>query len=528
MIACANVANLLLARAASRQREISVRLAIGAGRGRIVRQLLTESALLAGVGAAIGVALASVGSDAIVRLISEGPAVSAGVALDLSPNARVLAFTSLVAAVTTLLFGMAPAFTATTAATTLASTVNAGSGRATSARGHLGAVLVIAQVAISVLLLVGAGLFIRTLWNLRTFDPGFRRDGVLLVDVDARRAGYQGDALKAFNQDVLAAVGRVPGVEVASFSSVPPLNGGGISFSIAVNGQPIRPDEIAINFIGPRYFETLLTPIVRGREFAIGDDAAAPGVAVVNQAFVRQYMASGDPLAQRVSIVGGFGRALGELQVVGVVGDAVYERLREPPPPMVFAPYLQLRDRQLGGGPITMEVRTASSLTRVAAAIRAEVQPKLSVTMPLQIRTLAQQIEGGLSQARLMAALAGAFGALALSLVAVGLYGLLAYTVARRTNEIGIRLALGAQRAQVLRHVVGDALRMVALGAVCGLPATWAASRFASSMLFGVTTGDPVTIGGAVALLMLTGVLAAYFPARRAANVDPIVALRCE
>jgi putative ABC transport system permease protein len=521
LIACANVANLLLARATARQREIAVRLAIGAGRGRLVRQLLTESALLSAAGAALGIVVASVGSEFLVALISTGPTLptaSDTIALDLSLNWHVLAFTGLVAVSTTMLFGLAPAIKATVVTPVLAMTATGS--RVTASRGRLAPSLVTAQVSISLLLLIGAGLFVRTLQNLRTLDRGFHHEGVLLVDVDGRRAGYRGPRARAFYQQVLAISERVPGVTVASFSSVTPLLGGGISMGIALNGQPISGEEIHFNLVAPRYFETMRTPVVLGREFTSRDDEAAPGVAIVNEAFVRRYMPIGNPLGQRVSVVGP--RDSEQSLVVGVVRDAVYETLRQAPPPTVYVPYLHR-----GSDPVTFEIYAVGSLAQVASAIRSEVQPKLPGT-PLRIRTLTAQLETSLVQERLMASLATSFGVLALVLAGVGLYGLLAYTVARRTNEIGIRVALGAERSQMLWLMMNDALQMIAWGTAIGLLAAWAASRLISSMLFGLTGTDPSTVAGATGLLVLVGALAGFLPARRASAIDPMVALRHE
>jgi len=298
--------------------------------------------------------------------------------------------------------------------------------------------------------------------------------------------------------------------------------GGGVIMPIAVNGQPIGSEELHFNQVAPRYFETLGTPFVLGRDFTIRDDATAPGVAVVNEAFVRQYMPNGSPLDQRVSVVG----SRPERQVIGVVKDAVYETLRETPPPTVYVPYLQT-NLQTNGGAVALEVFAAGSLAQVASALRAEVQPKLA-GKPMKMRTLTARLESSLVQERLMATLASAFGVLALVLSSVGLYGVLAYTVVRRTNEIGIRVALGAARSQVIALVMSSAIRMLALGVAFGLAAAWAASRVISSMLFGLTANDPTTIAVALTVLLVTGLLAAYLPARRATRIEPLAALRCE
>jgi predicted permease len=518
VIVCVNVANLMLARATTRQREVAVRMAIGASRGRVVRQLLTESALLAVAGAALGLVFASWGSQVLVGLISSsqtGPDAAKAIALDLGANWLVLVFTSLVTVSTTMFSGLMPAFQSTRMA--LATAMNASSIRLTGSRGRTAGVLVTAQLSVSLLLLIGAGLFLQTLRNLRTLDRGFRHEGVLLVDVDAQRAGLKGPALRAFNQEVLAIAERLPGVKIASMSSVTPLLGGGISQTVAVNGQSIGPAEVHFNSVAPRYFDTMQTPIVLGRDFTLRDDATAPRVAIVNEAFVREYMVTGHPLEQRVSI----GGHPGDLQVVGVVKDAVYETLRQTPPPTVYSAYGQ------DGGTVTLEIYAPGSLEHVASAIRARVQPKLA-GKPVRIRSFTTQLESSLVRERLVATLAGVFSALAMVLTAVGLYGLLAYTVVRRTNEIGIRLALGAQPSQVLRLVMTDAARMIAVGIALGLPAALATSRLISSMLFGLSSNDPTTIMAAVIVMSVTGLLAGFLPARRATMVDPLTALRCE
>jgi putative ABC transport system permease protein len=524
VIACANVANLLLARAVFRQREMAVRLAIGAGPARIVRQLLTESACLAALGTAVGVGMAAVAGPALVRLISGAADAGAGVVmLDLSPKGQVLAFTIAIAAVTTLLFGLAPAFRASGASANLAGALNAGSARAPRAR--VGRALVVAQVSLSLLLLISAGLFIRTLENLRTLDPGFRSQDVLLVKVDATRAGYDRAVLRRFNQSVVALAEGLPGVQSASLSLVPPLLGGGISLPIAVDGRPIEAagGESAVNIVAPRYFETLGTPVLRGREFTPDDNDSAPRVAIVNEAFARRYLGSGDPLRQRLSVAGFGPLESRNAQIVGLVKDAVYERLRDAPPPTVYAPY-----EQMGDGGVTVQVYAPGALTTVAAAIRTVVQPTLPATVPLQIYTMNEQIERGLVQERVMALLGTTFGVLALALAAVGLYGVLSYAVAGRTNEIGIRIALGAKRPQVLWAVMRDAVWMLALGVALGLPMAWIVSRLAASLLFGLSPNDPATVTGAAAVLLVVGLAAGVFPARRASQVDPVVALRRE
>ena len=519
LVACVNMATLLLARASTRDRELTLRSALGASRGRLIRQLLTESALLAVLGAALGLVVAFWGSHALIQLMttgSTGPDAVNPIALDVGPNWSVVTFAMLAAVLTTFLFGMAPAWRLTSA--TPASAMNAASPRLLRPGGRGARLLVAAQVAISLPILIGAGLFARTLDNLRTLDRGFRHEDVLLVDLDARRTGKDQDALRAFYQQTLAFVEQLPNVKATSLSAVTPLMGGGISLPIAVNGQTVGSGEMHVNVIAPRYFDVLGTPFVLGRDFTNRDDATSPRVAIVNQAFVRQYLKDQAPLGQRVSVVG----SPQDMQVVGVVGDAVYESLRQTPPPTVYTAYLQGRVDTA-----TLEIHAPGSLAQVAAAIRAEVQSKLA-GKPLRVRTLTGQLESGLVQERLMTTLATTFGVLALSLAVVGLYGVLAFNVARRTGEIGVRIALGARQSQVLREILYEAGRMVALGIAIGLPIAWMASRVVSSMLFGVTAHDAFTTVVAIAVLACAAFVAAFLPARRAARVDPLVAIRCE
>ncbi len=496
LIACANIANLLLARASARQREIAVRLAIGAGRGRIIRHLLTESALLSTCGAALGIGLAWFGSSFVVQLFSSGQ--NYPVMLDVTPQGHVLLFTTLVAVATAMLFGIAPAFRATSAGPVAA--LRDASAHVAGSRTRFGSALVVLQVSVSLLLLVGAGLFVGTLRNLRHLDPGFRHEGVLIVKMN--RTGTD-------RRELLDRIGRLPGVVSVSFSNNTVLSGGLIrSVASLPGGAPVAVDS---DWIGPRYFETLGTPMLEGREFTLYDDKTAPRVAIVNQTFVRHFFPDGHPLGRHF---------LTDLppvdtQIVGVVEDARSHSLRDQALPAVYVPSFA------SGGVGNIEVRVAGSIAQVVSELRRELHPA-------DIYPLTQQVEKTLVQERLMATLAGSFGTLALVLASIGLYGLLAYAVARRVNEIGIRMALGAERADVLRMVIRDALRLLGLGMALGLPAAWAASRWVSSMLFGLTPMDPMTILAATALLTGFGLLAGFLPALRASRVDPMVALRYE
>jgi putative ABC transport system permease protein len=514
VIACVNVTMLLLARASSRSREMAVRLAVGAGRARIVRQLLMESALLASIGAMVGVGIAQVASRSLVALLSSGRA--SPLVLDLALNLRVLTFTAFVAMATSLLFGIAPAFRTTSVAP--AETLVATSSRIAGPRRRLGQALVVAQVSLSLVLLVGAGLFVRTLQNLRGVDRGFRHEGVLLVDVDGRQSGYTGARLAAFNGELLERVRRLPGVATASYSSVTPLSGGAITHTMAIGGRRIL-GEIYFNNVGPRYFGTLSTSVVQGREITDKDVAGAPGVVIVNQAFVRRYLPNSDPIGQHLSQVSDSGV---DFEIVGVVQDAAYETLRELPRPTIYASYLQR-----GGGPVTFEIHAPGALDQVASAIRAELQPSLP-GVPVQVRTLTAQLERSLVQERLMAVLAGAFGVLALVIAATGLYGLLAYSVTQRTAEIGVRVAFGASYGRVIGMVLSQSLGLIGVGLVVGMLGAAIVGRYLSGMLYGLTALDSGTYMAAALILTLVAVLASYAPARRAASVDPLTALRSD
>jgi predicted permease len=508
LIACANVASLLLARASARQREIAVRLAIGAGRGRIVRQLLIESTLLSLIGAAVGVGLAWVSGRFLVNLISTGPDP---IAFDVTPNWHVLGFTSAVAIATGVSFGAAPAFQATRAGPSSALKENA---RMSGSRSRLLPSLVSAQVALSLVLLAGAGLFVRTLHNLQNLDPGFSAEGVLLVDLEGRRT--------AVPRELLEDVQRLPGVVSASLSTHTPLSGSVWSEPAVPAGQPI-PERDNAYFIGAgsRFFATMQIHLLSGREFTDRDSADGPAVAVVNEVFAQRYLANQNPVGQHLwASVRGQRR---DLEIVGLVKNTNAAGLRAAPPPTVYVAYAQLT----GDFPTTLAVRAAGPLGRVSSAIQQALQSKLPGA-PIDVRPLSAQVEATIVQERMMATLAGGFGLLALTLACVGLYGLLAYSVAQRTKEIGIRMALGAQGTRVVALVLKGGARLVLIGIALGLPAAWAAARWVESMLFGLTPTDPAAIGGAIVLLTTAAQLAAYLPARLASRLDPLTALRHE
>ena len=529
LIASANFANLLLARGASRSKEIALRFAIGAGRGRIVRQLLTESLTLSSAGAVFGIGLAMAGSRMLVALMPGRQAVM----LDLRPDALVLLFTTAIALITGIVFGLLPAWKATAMGPGAA--LKADAGITPRTRSRLLPTLVVSQVAVSLVLLFGAGLFVRTLQNLEQIDPGFRSEGVLLVNLDARRGGYTGTRLIALYQELLGQFQRLPGVVSASISNNTPLNGGIWSGYVSINGQPFTKETAHNNIIGPHYFETMGTPLVLGRDFDEHDGPNTTPSAIVNEAFVRKFIPDGHPLGQQVSTSI---PTYPPFQIVGVVRDTVSQSLREKAPPFLYLPYLQILDRGVdSSGNITnsalatatYEIRISGSMARTAALLRDQMREKFPGTPgQILIEGMTEQVNRTLVQERLLAALGACFGALALVLAAVGLYGLLAYTVARSTSEIGIRMALGARRSEVLGLILRAAMKLLTAGVIVGVPAAWAASRVIAAMLFGLTPVDPVTTLAATALLGAAVLFAALLPALRASRVDPMVALRYE
>ena len=527
LIACANVANLLLSRATTRQREIAVRLAIGAGRRRIIRQLLTESVILASLGGVLGLVLAYWATSVLITFMSSG---RNPIALSVRPDLRVLAFTALISAVTGVLFGLAPAYR--TSHIDLTGVLKDASSSSGLGRGRVrlgfGKALVVSQVAMSLLLLVGAGLFVRTLESLEKVDLGFNRRNVLLFGLDPTLGGYKDERLLSFYQEVQSCLESLPGVRSASSSSNT-LIGGGVSIDgLLIEGRPApRPDDASLavyfNNVGPRFFETMGIPLVLGRTIGPQDTSAAPKVAVINERLARKFLAGSNPVGRRFGM--GDSKSRGEIEIVGVVGDAKYADVRREVPPTVYVPYAQ----HLGSlREMHFEVRTAGDPSQMVPAVRRVVQD-LDRNLPLfDVKTQVEQINQTIFQERLFTKLSSFFGLLAVTLTAVGLYGVMAYAVARRTNEIGFRVALGAGQRAILGMVMRDALALVVLGIALGAPAALAAGRLVSSLLFGLTPADPLTIVGASLVMILVAAVAGYLPARWASQVDPMVALRYE
>jgi len=520
LVACANVANLLLARSTARRKEIAIRLAIGAGRQRVIRQLLAESLVLATLGASLGLLFARYGSWILLQSVS-GKA-QAIIPLDIGFNGQVLAFTTIVTVVVGLLFGIAPALrvTAQGPGAVLKGTLPV-------ARGRLGAILVGAQVALSLLLLVAAGLFVRTLRNLEMVDLGFRHQGVLMLDLDGRRAvgtGPQADSrIRMLYRESLDALRQVRGVQSVSVSNFTPVSGGFWSQSVLINGAHVSEEEPAFFAVSPDFFAALSIRLQEGRDFTLRDTDGAPAVVIVNQEFVRRYMPGGHPLGQRVSA--GDSRYWQDMEIVGVAGNATPYSLREPARPCVFVPFFQQAAGRMGFG--TFEIKAAGSLSGISSAVEAAIRPNVP-GMPLKVRAFTDQVENAMGREILMAQLAGFFGLVALILATVGLYGLLSYMVNQRTPEIGIRMALGAHRSYILKTILGGALRLTMLGVLLGLPAVWWSSRLIETMLYGLKPNDPWTIAACVALLALAGLSAALLPAIRASRLDPIAVLKYE
>ncbi len=517
LIACANVGNLLLARASARQKEISLRLALGSGRARLLQQMLTESMLLASLGGVVGLLIARWSADFSLMLISSRPDIP----LELRFDARVLGFTVLVTVVTAIAFGLAPAWRAARV-DFISSLREQGSG-ASARRGRwsLRETLVVSQVAVSLLLLIGAGLFLRSVQNLRAEEIGFTPEGVLLVDVDPQGGGLAEEQLLGLYAEVLERLEAIPEVKSASFSYYTPFSGIGWRTGASVDGhEPQSPDDLMIrmNAVTADHLETVGIPLLEGRPIRPEDIEGAPRVAVVNQAFARHFFGSESAIGKRFGIDGS--DSARDILIVGVAADIKYYDVRDEPLRFVYFPVAQLVD-YLG----SIEVRTDGDAAALAPVVRAAIADVSRQLPILGTRTLTAQVERTLHQDRLFSRLTSLLGMLALLLASIGLYGVLAYSVARRTDEIGVRIALGAGKRQVLWMILKDGLRLVFLGVFFGIPAAIAAGQLTSSLLYGLEPTDPVTI--LVATLSLTAVaaFAGFLPAWRAARLDPVVAL---
>lgn len=539
LIACANVASLLLARAAVRQREIAIRLAVGAGRSRLVSQLVVESLVVSLLGGLAGIAFALWGVRALLTFM---PKRVIPIQLDLSPDWRVLGFSFGVSVAAGLLCGIVPALRATRPSLTSA-LKNEITAIGRRVRFDLRRGLVIVQVAVSLLLMIGAGLFVRSLQNLRSLDPGFLRESVLLVGVDPQQSGYKGQRLRDYYDRLLARVQSFPNVRSASLANITPLAGWRWNSDVAIEGYQWKPDEkpyIDFNAVAPGYFQTLGIPILLGRDFRTEDNPAVtrdpqhtssedeqnlgppPPVAIINQAMARRFFHHESPIGRHFAMGDKFdaGKAF---EIIGVVKDAKYFNVREPVESMIYVPVWRF-----GASSNTLCIRTSGRPEQVAGAVRREAATLNPAIPVLQELTLEDQFDNTIAQERFVTTLCSFFGSLAVLLTAIGLYGVMAHAVTSRYREIGVRMALGADSGSVLRLVLRDTALMIGAGAGIGLPAAFALTRLVSSFLYGLTPQDPMSIGLATAAMVAVTALAGYIPARRATKVDPIIALRYE
>jgi len=524
LIACANLANLLLARASAREREVAVRLALGASRARLIRQLLSESALLAVAGAVAGGFLAAALSRTLIACVStpDNP-----VFLDMPTDWRVLGFAAVLAISTTLLFGLAPALRAGNVEP--GSALKAGGRGMTAGREHfrLQRILVAAQVALSVVLLAGALLFARSLQNLMTRNTGFQQNGVLIANLDTSPLNLSLQQGPSLEQNLLEHICALPGVAAAAISERSPVSGSS-SNDWVLDAKGDHPNGASWeDYISPGYFETMEIPLIAGRDFTIDDNVTSPKAAIVNETFIRKFLGGTTlPIGERIRVWAPPGKPARYYQVVGLVKDSVYEDMHAPMVPVMYFARAQSDEPQLFTGPHLL-VRSRGGFAGLLNSVKDEivsVNPEINI----QFKLLRTQIHDSLLQDEQMATLCGFFGGLALLLAAVGLYGVISYTVAQRTNEIGIRMALGSQRAGVIRLILSEVASLVAIGLAVGVGLTLAGSKFASSMLFGLKPRDPLTLALTVLILAAIGFAASFLPARRASRLDPMTALRYE
>jgi predicted permease len=523
LIACANVANLLLARSASRASEITVRLAVGAGRRRLVRQLLTESVLLAALGGAVGVLFAFWGKEALAAMGStRGSFLPPGD--DYSLNWRVLGFTIAVSLLTGILFGLAPAWRATKLDLTSALKVS-NRGSSGIVRSRLIKVLVITQVAMSLVLLVGAGLFVRTLRNLEHVDVGFNQENLLLFTLKPSAAGYKNEKLVQFYEQLLPRLDAIPGARSATFGAIPLIAHYVNNTSLILPGETAESahDHMTnVQVVRDNYFATMQIPLLRGRGFAPQDDEHAQRVAIVSETLARKFFPNQDPIGKRI---GTDPKTVGKIEIVGVVRDTKYNSQREDTEPLIYLPWQQEIDQV---GEMFFAVRVTGDPLSLVPAVRQAVR-ETDVNLPVtRVSTQIKQTRESLTEERTFAGLVTFFGGLALLLASIGLYGVMAYSVTQRRHEMGIRMALGARAIDVLRLVIKNGATLALIGIALGLAGAFAATRLMKSLLFGVTTTDATTFAVVSALILVVAVLACYIPARRAAKVDPMEALRYE
>jgi predicted permease len=517
LIACANIAGVMLARAAARQKEIGVRLALGAGRFRVARQLLTESMLLAALGGALALVVSAWLTDGIRAMLPDKN-FDMQEQLRFALDWRILGFTLVLSVVTGLLFGLAPALQSSKL-DLLPLLKDAGGSFCRASRARLRSVLVVGQIALSLVLLVSAGLCVRTLRNAQAINPGFTTENLLTAKLDLGRQNYSETQGRMFYQQLLERMGGMPGVEAVSLAMTVPLQGSSKGNSVVVDkrGQ----FNIRYNIVTPGYLDTMGIPLLLGRRFNEQDNAQAPRVAIVNETFARYAWPNESPVGKIFEWKDRAGDQ--QIEIIGVARDAKSQDLFQSPPNIAYFPLAQKYD-----GGMTLHLRAATKPEQLLAATQQEIRaldPKLPV---YNVKTLEQYRRDALSDTRIQTVLIVGFGLLALALASLGLYGVLSFGVAQRTREIGIRMALGANRSDVLRLVIGQGFKLISIGVALGLLGALAATRVLQSLLYGVSPTDPATFVGITALLLLVALLACWIPARRATKVDPMVALRCE
>jgi predicted permease len=522
LISCANVANLVLARASHRRREIALRMALGSGRARVIRQLLTENLLLAAAGGALALAIAWWGGVALVRMISTGDSL---VPLDVRPDWPVFGFTAAISLASAMLFGLVPAIRGTGLDPYAA--LKEGTRGITGSSRLLDRVLVVVQVTLSLVLITGAGLFTRTLENLRHVDVGYDRKNILMFSADAKLAGYSNERAGSLYRAILDKAAALPGVQSASVSIVRPVDDQYYLVDMIgqVDGRQLPDAErikVAWNAMSPGYFSTVGTSILLGRDFDLHDSGPTSKVVIVNESLARRALPGHNPIGHRLE----------DAEIIGVVKDSLYGGAREQPRPVLYRPLFQSAggtdpSHWVGVGSVSFELRYQSSVSLVEGLRRAVASVDRNVPI-FRVKTLRAQTEDSFLRERLLATISTFFGGLALLLASLGLYGLMAYAVARRTTEIGIRMALGARSERIVCLVLRETLWLVLAGVASGVPLAIWLSRFTKSLLFGVAPADPLIIAGSVALLMSIAILAGFLPARRASRIDPMVALRYE
>jgi predicted permease len=523
LVTCANLASLLLARAAERRREIAIRLAIGANRFQLIRQLLTESVLVSFMGGVLGLMLAV---WMINLLLAFKPPLDFPLEATVTVDWRVLLFSFLVSIVTGVVFGLAPALQATR--TDMVTAIKESATQGGALRSRLRSVLVVLQISLSLVVLIGGGLLVRTLWQLQSMNPGFNPQNAFMLSFDVGLQGYDQARGEQFYRQLVERVDALPGVKSSVVASYVPLSLNYSSNTIYVEGQPsergANVPTAMVGTVGPGYFETLNTRLLEGREFTALDTDKSPKVLVVNETFVRRLMpflqTTRDAIGRRISFNGPEGPFM---QIVGVVQTGKYFNIAEDPRSFVWRPLLQRYENSA-----TLIVRTNGDPESMMSAVRNEVR-SLDANLPLyEVKTLTEHLRFALFPPRVAATVLGVFGLVALMLAAMGIYGITSYAVAQRTHEIGIRMALGAQLRDVLRLVISHGIKLTLLGVVIGLIGAYVVTRAITSLLYGVSATDPLTFGVVSVALVVVAVLACYIPARRATKVDPLVALRYE